>query len=173
MAENTQWLSVNPKIILYMVSTNTWNSKTMNDKGNCKNIIYLNHHLIKNCQILVIEKLIPKELYSYLFFWKMNFLRPKNIFATFSPIYKLNGRRFIFCHVKFQMTPIYVCSNIKYWTIFYIWINSFLFLTKKILNCVLTVNYKMKQLITFLLNVNLLSNYGVIWDIIVNNVSNE
>ena len=61
----------------------------------------------------------------------MNFLRPKNIFATFSPIYKLNGRRFIFCHVKFQMTPIYVCSNIKYWTIFYIWINSFLFLIKK------------------------------------------
>ena len=34
----------------------------------------------------------------------MNFLRPKNIFATFSPIYKLNGRRFISCHEKFQMT---------------------------------------------------------------------
>ena len=33
-------------------------------KGNCKNIIYLNHHLIKNNQILPIEKLIPKELYS-------------------------------------------------------------------------------------------------------------
>ena len=61
----------------------------------------------------------------------MNFLRPKNIFATFSPIYKLNGRRFISCHIKFQMTPICVCSNIKYWTIFYIWINDFLFLTKK------------------------------------------
>ena len=47
----------------------------------------------------------------------MNFLRPENIFATFSPIYKLNGRRFIFCHVKFQMTPIYVCNilnNILY-----------------------------------------------------------
>ena len=74
----------------------------------------------------------------------MNFLRPKNIFATFSPIYKLNGRRFIFCHVKFQMTPIYVCSNIKYWTIFYIWINSFLFLIKRILNCELqdeTINH--------------------------------
>ena len=36
----------------------------LNDKGNCKNIIYLNHHLIKNNQILAIEKLIPKELYS-------------------------------------------------------------------------------------------------------------
>ena len=44
----------------------------------------------------------------------------------------------------------------------------FLFLTRKRLNCVLTADHKMKQLITFLLNVNLLSNYGVIWDIIVN-----
>ena len=35
-----------------------------NDKGNCKNIIYLNCHLIKNSQILAIEKLIPKKLYS-------------------------------------------------------------------------------------------------------------
>ena len=33
-------------------------------KGNCKNIVYLNHHLIKNNQILTIEKFIPKELYS-------------------------------------------------------------------------------------------------------------
>ena len=33
-------------------------------KGNCKNIVYLNHHLIKNNQILTTEKFIPKELYS-------------------------------------------------------------------------------------------------------------
>ena len=36
----------------------------LNDKGNCKNIIYLNHHLIKKSQILAIKKLTPKELYS-------------------------------------------------------------------------------------------------------------
>ena len=41
-----------------------WKLAVLNDKGNCKNIIYLNHHLIKNNQILAIEKLIPKELYS-------------------------------------------------------------------------------------------------------------
>ena len=40
-----------------------WKLAVLNDKGNCKNI-YLNHHLIKNNQILAIEKLIPKELYS-------------------------------------------------------------------------------------------------------------
>ena len=67
-------------------------------------------------------------------FWKINFLHPKNNFATFSPIHKLNGKRFISCHVKLRLTPIYVCSNIKYWTIFYI-LSSFLFLIKKILNC--------------------------------------
>ena len=35
-----------------------------NDSGNCKSIIYLNHQLVKNNQILETEKLIPKELYS-------------------------------------------------------------------------------------------------------------
>ena len=36
-----------------------WKLAVLNDKGNCKN-----NHLIKNNQILAIEKLIPKELYS-------------------------------------------------------------------------------------------------------------
>ena len=52
-----------------MISTYTSNSKIMedsyyNDSGNCKSIIYLNHQLVKNNQILETEKLIPKELYS-------------------------------------------------------------------------------------------------------------
>ena len=37
-----------------------WKFDVLND--NCKNIIHLNHHIIKNKQILAIEKLIPKEL---------------------------------------------------------------------------------------------------------------
>ena len=97
----------------------------------------------------------------------MNFLLPKNIFPTFFPIYRLSGKRFIFYHVKLQLTTICICTNIKYWTISYILISSFLVLIKKILNCVLTVHYKMKQLITILYNVNLLSNYGANWEIIV------
>ena len=32
----------------------------------------------------------------------MTFIPPKNIFATFSPLYKLNGGRFISCHVNFS-----------------------------------------------------------------------
>ena len=42
----------------------SWKLAVLNDKVNCKNFIYLNHHLIKNSQVLAIEKLIPKELYS-------------------------------------------------------------------------------------------------------------
>ena len=76
----------------------SWKLAVLNDKGNCKNI-NLNHHFIKNNQILAIEKLILKEL-------KMDFLHPKNIFPTFSPVYRLNGKRFISYHVKFQLTPI-------------------------------------------------------------------
>ena len=30
----------------------SWELAVLNDKGNCKNIIYLNHHLLKNNQIL-------------------------------------------------------------------------------------------------------------------------
>ena len=40
----------------------SWKLAILNDKGNCQNIVYLNHHLIKNNEILLIEKLIPKEL---------------------------------------------------------------------------------------------------------------
>ena len=147
LVENVQWLSVNQKIFklfqLIHAIPKSWKLAVLNDKGNCKNI-YLNHHLIKNNQILEMGKL-QKNCTLYLLFCKMKFLRPKNIFPTFFPIFRLNGKRFIFYHGKFQLTPIYICSNIKYWTIFYILINSFLFLIKKILNCVLTVDYKMKQ----------------------------
>ena len=91
-----------------------WKSAALNDKGNCKNIIYLNHHLIKNNQILAIEKLIPKELYSLSIVLKNQLPTSQNIFAKFSPIYRFNGKRFTSYHVKFQLTPIYIWSNIKY-----------------------------------------------------------
>ena len=76
----------------------------------------------------------------------MNFLHPKNIFPIFLPIYKLNGERFISYHIKSQLTPI---SNTILNNVLYLNKQHFIF-NKKILNCVLTVDYKMKQLITFL-----------------------
>ena len=49
---------------LTLNNSNSWELSVLNDKGNCETIIYLKHHLIKNNQILAIEKLIPKKLYS-------------------------------------------------------------------------------------------------------------
>ena len=150
-----------------MVSTNKCNSRpwklaVLNDKGNCKNIIYLNHHLIKNNQILVIEKFIPKELYSLSIVLKNELPTSQKYFCN------------IFLNLEVEWKNIYVLprkvSNDNNSHMFqYKILNNILYLkkqlfifNKKILNCVFTVNYKMKQLITFLLNVNLLSNYGVI-----------
>ena len=42
----------------------SWKMTLLNDNGNCQNLEYLSHHLIKNNQILALEKLISKELYS-------------------------------------------------------------------------------------------------------------
>ena len=93
-----------------------WKLVVLNDKQNCKNIIYLNHHFIKKSKILAIEKLILKELYSLSIVLKNELPSSQKYFFNILqfPIYKLNGKRFISYHLKFQLTPIYVCSNIKY-----------------------------------------------------------
>ena len=42
----------------------SWKKDIKADQGNRRNLLYLNHHLIKNNQIYSIEKLKPNELYS-------------------------------------------------------------------------------------------------------------
>ena len=76
MAENTQLVSVNPKILRKLA--------VVNDKGNCKNI-YLSHHLIKNSQILVTEKPIPKELCSLSIVMKNELSTSQKYFCTIFP----------------------------------------------------------------------------------------
>ena len=41
----------------------SWKKNIKIDQGNCRNLLYLNHHLIKNNQIYSIEKLKANELY--------------------------------------------------------------------------------------------------------------
>ena len=48
----------------------SWKKVLKNDNGNCKNILFLNNHLIKNNQIYAVEKLTAKELYSFSVFFK-------------------------------------------------------------------------------------------------------
>ena len=47
-----------------------WKKELENDNGDCKNLMILNDHLIKNNQLYTIEKLISKELYSFSIFFK-------------------------------------------------------------------------------------------------------
>ena len=42
-----------------------WKLTLQNDNGNCQNLEYLSHHLIKNNQLLALEKLIPCTYYRY------------------------------------------------------------------------------------------------------------
>ena len=130
-------------------------------------ILYLNHHLIKNNQILATEKLIPKELYSLSIVLKNELPTSQKYFCNIFSNLQVEWKKIYLLPSKVSNDTNLRMFQHKILNNTYIWINSFLFLTKKILNCVLTVNYKMKQLIQFLLNINLLSNYGVIWDIIV------
>ena len=96
----------------------SWKLAILNDNGNCKIIIYLNHHLIKNYQILAIKYNIPKELCSLSIALKNVIPTSQRYFSNISP--RLSGNRFISYHVKFQLPPIYICSHIKYWTILYL-----------------------------------------------------
>ena len=49
---------------------NLWKKEIVYDNGNCKNLLLLNHHLIKNNQLHDVEKLKAKELYSFSIFLK-------------------------------------------------------------------------------------------------------
>ena len=44
----------------------SWKKNLSNDRGNCRNLVHLNHHLIKKNSILALEKLSPAEIYSVL-----------------------------------------------------------------------------------------------------------
>ena len=81
MAENAQWLSVNPKI---HAITKSWKLAVLNDKGNCKNIIYLKI-IIKNNQILAKQKLIPKELYTLFIILKNELPTSQKYFSNIFP----------------------------------------------------------------------------------------
>ena len=62
---------------------------------NSKIIRYLNNDLIENNQILVIDKVTPKELYSFSIALKNEFPTFQKHISRFSPVCRLIGKRFI------------------------------------------------------------------------------
>ena len=63
----------------------SWKLTLLNDNGNCQNLEYLSHHLIKNNQILALEKLISKELYSLSIFLKTEIPTSQKYFMRLFP----------------------------------------------------------------------------------------
>ena len=61
-----------------------WKLAVLNDKGNCKNIIYLKI-IIKNNQILAKQKLIPKELYTLFIILKNELPTSQKYFSNIFP----------------------------------------------------------------------------------------
>ena len=133
----------------------------MNDKGNCKNIIYLNHHLIENNQILVTEKFIPKELYSLSIVLKNELPTSQKYFCNIFPNLQVEWK-------KIYLLPRKVSNDTNLHMFQYKILNNILYLNKQLF----IFNKKDTKLcsycrlqdetITFLWNVNLLSNYGAI-----------
>ena len=48
---------------------NLWEKEIVDNNGNCKNLLLLNHHLIKFNQLHDVEKLNAKELYAFSIFF--------------------------------------------------------------------------------------------------------
>ena len=63
----------------------SWKLTLLNDNGSCQNLEYLSHHLIKNNQILALEKVIPKELYSLSIFLKTEIPTSQKYFMRLFP----------------------------------------------------------------------------------------
>ena len=82
----------------------SWKLPVLNDKKNCKNIIYLNHHLIRNSQISWIEKLIQKNCTFHILFWKILFIYCFENTLPTSPKYFSN----IFANLQVEWKYIYL-----------------------------------------------------------------
>ena len=97
----------------------------MNDKGNCKNITCLNHHLIKNNKILAIDKLIPKELYSLSIFLKNELPTSQKYFCNIFPNLQVEWK-------KIYLLPRKVSNDTNLRMFQYKILNNILYLNKQL-----------------------------------------
>ena len=102
-----------------------WKLAVLNDKGNCKNIIYLNHHLIKNNQILAIDKLIPEELYSLSIFLKNERPTSQKYFCNIFPNLQVEWK-------KIYLLPRKVSNDSNLRMFQYKTLNNILYLNKQL-----------------------------------------
>ena len=70
---------------LYHAIPNQWKKITKTTNGSCTNIVYLFHHLVKNDEIVALEKLYSKEIYSLIFSQNMSTPTSQQYFKTLFP----------------------------------------------------------------------------------------
>ena len=108
----------------------SWKLTLLNDNRNCQNPEYLRHHLIKNNQILALEKLIPKELYSLSIFLKTEIPTSRKYFIRLFPNLQCDWKdiyllpRKVTIDTKLRIFQYKLLSNILY-------LNKHLFMYRK------------------------------------------
>ena len=134
----------------------SWKKELSQDDGRCRNLLLLNHHLIKNNQLYLVEKLNSRELYSFSIYFKnakpSSQLYFENYFCNdqllWNDIYAMP--RIVTIDSSLRCFQCKILQNVLY-------LNEKLFLSflkKQIRNCVLSAKVSMKRLFIFLLNVS-------------------
>ena len=74
----------------------TWKDIILKDKGNAKNLVIFDHHIVRNSQIHRLNKLTSKELYLILV--EVNTVKPtaQDYFENLFETSQLNRKKYIF-----------------------------------------------------------------------------
>ena len=129
----------------------TSGAQLLNNPGNVRNLLIQDHHLIKWVQILTLEKLSSKELYSILITKFTNKPSSNVYFEKYFLIWNLIGEIFIFYRMYSVQYKILNKSSLT----FCFGIRSYLFFERKIHHYALSVIKKKIHCCISLLNVHL------------------
>ena len=97
-----------------------------NDQRNCRNLLYLYHHLIKNYQIYSIEKLKANELCSLSISFRNTVPTSQKHFENFFPSLSFTWK-------DVYLLPLIVTTNARLQVFQYKVLNNALYLNKRLL----------------------------------------
>ena len=129
--------------------TKSWKKLIIDDKGNYRNIVILNHHLLKDKHIHSLEKLNAKELYPLSICFKKVLPLSQKYFENIFPDTSIKWRD---AYIPPQLVTINSTLSIFHYKI----LNNELYLNKQLF-CFWISNFK---IMFIFLNVQLLKCYG-------------
>ena len=126
------------------------------DQGNCRNLLYLNDHLIKTTKFTPLKS--SKRMNFFLYRWEILSLPRKNILKIFFQIYLLRGKMFIcLSRIVTNNTKLRVFQHAVLNKVLYLKKHLYVFKTSDTKLYILIVIWKMKQVFIRLLT--LTKNY--------------